>query len=152
MSSRRDKPPAPIVTKTANGLKPVSGYDAERLDTEPIGAEFDLIKRSKRSNPQQGLYWRGLHLAVEATGNWPTASHLHEDLKLMCGFRRQAVDWETGEVFTTLDSTAFDAMTQEEFSVYFNAAQAKWIEHYGFDPWTEYLATRGNHDHSRERE
>ncbi len=152
MASKRDKPPSIIVQKTVNGLRAVSGFDAERLDVEPIGAEYDLVRRSRRSNPQQSTYWAGLHLAVEATGNWPTASHLHEDLKLMCGFRRQAVDWETGEVFTTLDSTAFDAMTQEEFSVYFNAAQAKFAEHYAFDPWAEYLATRGSHDHSRERE
>lgn len=134
MSARRDKPPAPIVRKTARGLQPVAAFFAEQILSDKAGTEYDLVKRSKRSNPQNALYWITLANVVRATGRWATAAHLHDDLKLMCGFRRTTVDWDTGAVRIVVDSTAFDAMNADEFRVYFDTAMAKLAEHVGFDP------------------
>lgn len=132
--SKRDKPPAPIVRKTPRGLSPVSGFFADQILADPVGTEYDLVKRSKRSNPQNGLYWSALGEVVRATGLWPTAEHLHDDLKLICGYSRKAVNWDTGEVSTIPDSTAFNAMSADEFRVYFDTAMKKLAEHVGYDP------------------
>jgi hypothetical protein len=131
---KRDKPPPAIVTKTPRGLSPVAAYDQELIMGDAIGSQYDLVKRSRRSLPQQRLYWATLGNVVRATGKWPTAEHLHDDLKLVCGYRRQVVDWVTGEVGVAVDSTAFDAMTGDEFKVYFDIAMAKLAEHIGYDP------------------
>ena len=132
--AHRDKPPAPIVRKSPRGLSPVTGWDAELILADAPGTEYDLVKRSKRSNPQNSLYWVTLGNVCRATGKWPTAAHLHHELKLVCGFKMTVVDWETGEVSQAVDSTAFDAMSADEFRVYFDAAMEKLAEHIGFDP------------------
>ena len=48
------------------------------------------------------------------------------------------VDWATGEVSTAVDSTAFDAMNQDEFKLYFQTAMEKLAEHIGYDPLAFY--------------
>lgn len=132
--AKRDKPPAPIVKKTARGLLPVAAFFAEEIMAAPMGTEYDLVARTKRSNPQNALYWVTLSRVVKATDRWPTVAHLHNDLKLVCGYAYQTVNWETGEVVQAVDSTAFDAMTDAEFRVYFDLAMLKLSEHVGFDP------------------
>lgn len=132
--SKRDKRPAPIVRKEARGLSPVSGFFAEMVMEDPMGTEYDLIKRTKRSNPQNGLYWSILGHIVKATGKWPTPEHLHHELKLVCGFKMTVIDWETGKATDAVDSTAFDQMSADEFRVYFDHAMEKLSEHLGFDP------------------
>lgn len=134
MASKRDKPPAPIVRKTPRGLSPVSGFFADQIYADADGTEYDLVKRSKRSNPQNGLYWSVLGEVVRATGAWPTAEHLHDDLKLVTGYSRKAVNWETGDTSTIPDSTAFNAMNADQFRVYFDTAMQKLSEHLGYDP------------------
>ena len=132
--AKRDKAPAPIVRKTGRGLAPVAQFFAEQILADPLGTEYDLVKRTKRSNPQNALYWVTLSEVVAATGKWPTAEHLHDDLKMVCGFVRNSVDWSTGEVRHVPDSTAFNAMNADEFRVYFDVAMAKLAEHIGYDP------------------
>jgi len=132
--AKHEKPPAPIVRTTARGLSPVSGWDAELILSDNLGAEYDLVKRSKRSNPQNSLYWVTLANVCRATNKWPTPAHLHHELKLVCGFKMTVVDWDTGEVSPAVDSTAFDAMSADEFRTYFDMAMEKLAEHVGFDP------------------
>lgn len=136
--AKRDKISPPIVRKTARGISGATAYDAERIMSDPEGTEYDLVKRTKRSNPQNGLYWQTLTQVVRATGKWPTAEHLHHELKLVCGYRMTIVDWDTGEVSQYVDSTAFDMMSADEFKVYFDLAMAKLAEHVGFDPLAFY--------------
>jgi hypothetical protein len=131
---RKDKPSAPIVRKGQKGIHGVSAYDAEILMSDPVGTEYDLVKRSRRSLPQHRLYWQVLTQVIRATGKWPTPEHLHHELKLICGYRMTVVNWETGEVSIAVDSTAFDAMNQDEFKFYFDLAMEKLAEHVGFDP------------------
>ena len=132
--SRRDKAPPPIVRKTLRGLSAVSAFDAEQFVNDPVGTEYDLVKRTKRSNPQNSLYWSTLTRVVIATGKWPSAEHLHHELKLICGYRMTVVDWKTGEVSQAVDSTAFDQMSADEFRAYFDLAMQNLAEHVGFDP------------------
>ena len=133
------KKPAPIVMLTPTGLVPVSPYDAEEMDQFSHGAEFDLVSRSKRSFKHHRTYWKALGGVVKATGKWPTSAHLHDELKLACGFRQTIIDWQTGEAKEVIDSIAFDKMTQQEFKVYFDMAIAKLSERVGYDvlAWME---------------
>ena len=132
--TKRDKAPSPIVRKTARGISPAAAFDAEQIMSDPFGTEYDLVKRSRRSLPQLRLYWSVLRNVVRATGKWPTEAHLHDELKIICGYTRPVVNWETGEVHQIIDSISFDAMTQDEFKVYFNQAMEKLAEHLGYDP------------------
>lgn len=131
--AKRDKPPAPIVRKEARGLSPVSGFFAEMIISDPVGTEYDLVKRSKRSNPQNGLYWSILGNVVSATGKWPNAEKLHDALKRACGFVTVNYDMN-GNEFITTDSTAFDKMNADEFRVYFDLAMERMADSLGFDP------------------
>lgn len=131
--AKRDKRPAPIVRKEMRGLSPVDAFFAEQIMSDPIGTEYDLVKRSKRSNPQNSLYWVTLDRVVKATDKWPSPEHLHDALKRVCGFVTINHDL-AGNEFITTDSTAFDAMTADEFRNYFDRAMEKLAEHLGFDP------------------
>lgn len=134
MASKRDKAPAPIVRKTPRGLSPVAAFYAETIMADPVGTEYDLVKRSRRSNPQNALYWSALNQVVKATGKWASAEHLHDELKIACGFARKAYSLTTGEEIIIPDSTAFAAMNADQFKAYFDAAMEKLAEHLGFDP------------------
>lgn len=132
--SKRDKPPAPMVEKAARGFLPITAYDAELLIADAVGTEYDLIKRTKRSTPQNRLYWLMLGRIVRATDAWPSADKLHRDIKLTLGYTEPSVNLRTGEITQTPDSTAFDAMTQDEFQVYFDATVKLLAERLHFDP------------------
>src|SRR5690554_6117444 len=131
---KKEKSPPPIIRKGHRGLQAVSAYDAEIIMADPVGTEYDLVKRSRRSLPQHRLYWQALTMVVRATGRWPTPEHLHHELKLACGYRITIVDWETGEISQAVDSISFDAMTHDEFKAYFDKAMEKLAEHIGFGP------------------
>lgn len=131
--AKRDKPPAPIVRKEARGLSPVNAFFAEMVINDPVGTEYDLVKRTKRSNPQNALYWSTLGHVVSATGKWPNAEKLHDALKRACGFITVNYDMQ-GNEFITTDSTAFEAMSADEFQVYFDLAMEKLADALGFDP------------------
>lgn len=132
--TKRDKPPAPIVVKLQRGISPAAAFDAEQIMGDPLGTEYDLVKRSRRSMRHLRLYWSVLRNVVRATGKWPTEAHLHDELKIICGYVRPVVNWETGEVHRIIDSISFDSMTQDEFKAYFDLAMEKLSEHLGFDP------------------
>ncbi len=122
-----------IVRKTPRGLAPVSSFDQEQLLACENGAEFKLVKLTKRSLPQHRAYWKALSLVVENDDRWPTGEHLHDALKRACGYVTVTHGMD-GKPFLTTDSTGFDAMTQDEFRVYFDRAMAKLAEAVGFDP------------------
>jgi len=133
--AKRDKAPPPMVAKTAKGeLVPVSAYDFEVIEGHPIGSQYNLVKRSKRSLKQNGLYWQMLGKIVKATGKWPTAEHLHDELKKACGYSVRVLDLRTGEMVEVADSTAFTNMTDDEFKIYFDQAVHKLAEALHFDP------------------
>lgn len=140
--AKRDKAPPPIIRRTMKGFALIGAWDAERIQDDAIGQEYDLVKRSKRSNPQLRLYWQALAGAVKATDAWPSAEHLHEDVKFTLGYTRKTINMKTGEVVLSVDSVGFDAMDADEFRVFFDKAMALLAEHCGFDPLDFYTDRR----------
>lgn len=134
-----DKRIPPMVVSTPRGLRPAHAFDAEALSADPFGTEYELSKVSKRRPKQHRTYWRALSLVVKATNRWSTAEHLHDELKLACGFYRKAANLATGEIMLIPDSTAFDKMTQDEWQAYMDKAMELLSAECGYDPlaWLE---------------
>jgi hypothetical protein len=145
MTKRKDKPPAPIVRKDARGLTPVAAFDAEELDAFPLGTEFDLVARTKRSIPQNGTYWKALQVAVDATGRWQSREALHTALKVKLGYVEPIFDLKGNVIGMKPDSTSFEAMTHAEFCVFMDRAMAELSEAVGFDvlAWLDEDMRRG---------
>lgn len=122
-----------IVRKTPKGLVPVSAFDQEQLFGQAIGAEFKLVSLTKRSIPQHRAYWKALTLVADNDERWGSTEHLHDALKRACGYVTVTHGLD-GKPFVTTDSTAFDAMKQDEFAAYFKKAMAKLAEAVGYDP------------------
>ena len=139
MAAKKDKPPVPIVMKTRDGLRPVAAFDAEELDGFPLGTEFDLRPRTKRSVPQNGLYWRALQTAVDATGRWQNREALHTALKVKLGYVEPIFDLQGNVIGMKPDSTSFHAMPDKEFRHFMDSAMAVLSEAVGFDvlAWME---------------
>ena len=131
--AKREKPPAPIVHKDGRGIAPVSAYDAEEIAGFPIGTEFDLICRTKRSTPQLRLYWVTLGNVIAATGRWPSREALHRALKIKAGMVELVYDLQGKPIGMQVDSTALDAMTHKEFTAYFDGAMVMLSDAVGYD-------------------
>jgi len=130
----RDKPPAPIVRLEHGRLTPVHAYDAERIDAFPRGTEFDLVPRTKRSNPQNSRYWLTLAKVVEATGRWERPEVLHTALKVQLGYMEPIFGLDGKVKGMAPDSTSFAAMPHDQFRVFFDKAMAALAEAIGVDP------------------
>lgn len=133
MARRPREKPSIIVSRTPRGLSPVSAYDAEVLASIPVGAEFDLVQRSRRSIPQLRTYWKALTLVVNATDMWPSPEHLHEALKIDLGYVT-ALRTLDGKRVVITDSAGINAMTADEFKAFFDRAMARLAEVTGIDP------------------
>lgn len=133
--------PAPIMRKDEQGIGPVSAFDAEQIASFPLGTEFDLKPRTRRSLPQQRLYWGILTKVREATflgDRYPTSEKLHDELLRDLGFVTLTYSLD-GTPRLVRDSTAFDAMEREDFKGYLDRALDRIAEVTGIDPLT--LAT-----------
>ena len=132
MVQRKDRPGI-IVRKVSGKLSPVHAFDAERLEALPEGAEFDVTPRSRRSSPQNRLYWQTLKRVVDATQIAPTPEALHETLKMACGIVLAVRDLQTGKPRLIPDSAAFDRLPHDEFCRYMTDAMQLLSERVGFD-------------------
>jgi len=118
----KDKPPIPMVRKTNSGIFPLSGFDAEEIDAFPMGQEFDLKPRARRSLPLLRTYWKTLNGVIAATGIYPTKEELHKEIKRALGYVEERRGFD-GKMHETVGSTSFDAMkTDAEFRPYFDKA------------------------------
>ena len=117
-----DKPPSPIVKLSGGRLSPVSAWDAELLADAPNGAEFDLVRRSPRSKPHNGMYWAQLGLIVKATGTFPTVDHMHDWLKVRLGYVSPIMGPKGQIVGMSVDSAAFAKMDQATFGAFYEKA------------------------------
>lgn len=132
--AKREKPPHIETVMTPRGLRPHTADDAEKFASVALGHVFELVPVTKRSTRQLRTYWKALGLVVKATGKWPSAEHLHDDIKFTLGYRRIVADLKTGEVHENVDSIALDKMDHEEFCKFMNEAMALLADHAGFDP------------------
>lgn len=129
---KREKPPL-IVRKTKHGIVPVSAFDAERLEALALDTEFDVTVRTKRSNPQNRLYFQILSNVIKACGATMPPEVLHDKLKGRLGYTFLYRDLD-GSLKEHVDSTAFDNMDHPDFQIYFDAAMKELAEIVGFDP------------------
>ena len=130
-------PPPILVQKTPAGLMPYGAYSGPQLDALVVGQVLTCKERKNRGLPRNGAYWVGLGNAVQATDAWPTAEHLHTDLKRLCGYVDVYHNPLTRRDEVRVQSTAFNKMTESEFATYFRFAQSRFIATMGFDPWRE---------------
>jgi len=132
-----DKPPPILVQKTPDGILPYDRHSAEAIAEAVNGQVFTAKMRKGRRTDRNAVYWIGLGNAVRATDAWPTAEHLHRDLKRLCGYVEVYHNPLTGNDEVRIQSTAFDRMGESEFAAYFRLAQQRFISKMGFDPWEQ---------------
>ncbi len=130
-----DKEPPILMQKCPGGFLPYGAHSDAMLDGLVMGQVLTCSPRKGRTLPRSAAYWVGLHVAVKATDAWPTPTHLHEDLKRLCGYVDHYLNPLTGREEQRVQSTAFDKMNESEFAAYFRLAQMKFIAAMGFDPW-----------------
>lgn len=130
-----DTPPPILIQKCPTGLLPYDRISAEQIGDMITGQVFTCKPRKGRTKERNGAYWAGLSVAVKATEAWPTTTHLHTDLKRLCGYVDVYHNPLTGRDEVRVQSTAFDQMNESEFAAYFRLAQAKFVGRMGFDPW-----------------
>jgi hypothetical protein len=130
-----DTSPPILVQKCHDGLRAYDRLSADALADHPTGQVYICKPRKGRTAARNAAYWAGLGMAVKATDHWPTAAHLHADLKRLCGYVDIYHNPLTGRDEVRPQSTAFDKMTEAEFSAFFRLAQLKFTERMGFDPW-----------------
>lgn len=130
-----DKPPPLLLQKCPDGLKPYGAHSLDMLDELATGQVMEAKPRKGRTNPRNSAYWVGLQTATKATEAWPTPSHLHNDLKRLCGYVDVYHNPLTGKDEVRPQSTAFDKMSESEFAAYFRLAQLKFASVMQFDPW-----------------
>lgn len=130
----RNNPPI-YMQRNGSSLVAVSQIDMEFLQRYAEGSTVEVITKQRRSIPQHRRYWVALGETVLATGGnpYPTASHLHEALKMALGYV-QTLHHLSGRITAMPDSTAFSAMDQAAFKVYFDNAMRLIAERFGFDP------------------
>jgi hypothetical protein len=133
MTAKREKPPVPMMRKTGGSLSPVTQFDAEELAAFPDGMLFDVIARNKRTMPLHRTYWQALTKAVEATGRWQSREALHTSLKVAMGLVEPIYDLRGNVTGMQPHSTAFAAMDQQTFRIYFDGAMAKLSDAVGYD-------------------
>lgn len=126
--------PSIMLRKDGARLAPMSQIDAELLDGFANGDMFRADYASRRSNPQNALYWVMLGRVCEATGRWPSAEKLHRTLLIEAGFFTPVISLDGKSARLEADSTAFAAMRPDAFRAYFDRAVALLTEHCGFDP------------------
>lgn len=132
-----DTQPPILVQKRTNGIVPYDRLSHESLQDMQQGQVFTCKPRKGRTEARNAAYWVGLSNAIKATDAWPTSSHLHNDLKRLCGYVDVYHNPLTGRDEVRVQSTAFDKMSEQEFAAYFKLAQAKFINVMGFDPWEQ---------------
>lgn len=131
-----DTAPDILLQKCPAGIAAYDKFSAGILDGLVMGQVLTCKLRKGRALDRNAAYWAGLGVAVKATDAWPTARHLHDDLKRLCGYVDVYHNPLTGRDEVRVQSTAFDKMHESEFAQYFRLAQMKFIAKMGFDPWS----------------
>lgn len=128
-------PPPILLQVTPDGIQPYGAHSGPMVDGLANGQVMTAKPRKGRTLPRNGAYWAGLHTAVDTTDTWPTAKHLHEDLKRLCGYVDVYHNPLSGLDEVRPQSTAFDKMGESEFALFFKLAQMRFAQKMGFDPW-----------------
>lgn len=119
MSSRRH---LILLRVTDTGYIPVDETGQKQHAKLKLGQTVSADIARGRSVVQNSLYWSVLTKVVAtAPGAWRTAEALHEVLKVATG-HIEIVKLIDGRLIKIPESTAFNAMTQDAFQTYLDAA------------------------------
>lgn len=102
-------------------LVPHAGYDIEMFERFPENVPLRIQLAQPRSGPRHRLYRVTLRIIVNNTDKFSTEDALHKTLLLACNVTEPILTTE-GEFIYVPSSTAFDAMPEEEFKIYFDRA------------------------------
>jgi hypothetical protein len=102
-------------------LVPHAGYDVEMLERFPENVPLRIQLAQPRSGPRHRLYRVTLRIIVNNTDKFSTEDALHKTLLLACNVTEPILTTE-GEFIYVPSSTAYEAMPEEEFKVYFDRA------------------------------
>lgn len=130
-----DAPPPILIQKCPDGLRPYDRLSQDAIDGMVVGQVITCKPRKGRTLGRNSAYWAGLNAVIKATDAWPTAKHLHDDLKRLCGYVDVYHNPLTGRDEVRVQSTAFDRMSESEFAAYFRLAQMRFVAKMGFDAW-----------------
>lgn len=107
-----------MMRRLGNALVPCSLLDAEFL-AERVGSKAVRVQTVEpRSGPRNRLYWAMLRLICANLDPSPTDKKLHEAIKYRLGYTTP-VKFKSGETVEVVDSTAYDAMTEDEHREFF---------------------------------
>ncbi|SDK45616.1 hypothetical protein [Bradyrhizobium ottawaense] len=102
-------------------LVPHADYDIEMFERYPENVPLRIQLAQPRSGPRHRLYRVILRIVVENTNKFSTEDALHKSLLLACNVTEPVLTME-GEFIYYPSSTAFDAMPEDEFKIYFDTA------------------------------
>jgi hypothetical protein len=124
-------------------LQPFNADTAGRIERFRPGVVVKCTAMTQpRTLPFQGYYWATLTAIVDATECAASADHLHDFLVKACNYTTLICDKSGKPIDVVRDSTAFDAMGEDEFSQYVQAAQKILAERLGV-AWDEYTKSDG---------
>lgn len=112
--------PLPTGAPCIDALMPIDSAGAKLLAKIPLGDKVAIKLVRDRSTPQQKLYWAILQHIAESS-QWETAERLHVALKIRLGYF-DLMQLPSGKAVPIPHSTAFDKMSHDEFTDYFDKA------------------------------
>lgn len=119
MAMRRHAIPLRV---TETGYEPLDEAGRAQHAKLKVGATVGAEIARSRSVVQNSLYWTVLGKVVaHAPGEWRTPEALHEVLKVATG-HIEIVKMINGRLIKIPQSTSFDAMPQDQFQAYLDAA------------------------------
>ncbi|GAB9092349.1 hypothetical protein [Bradyrhizobium elkanii] len=120
-ASNKSKSKWILVRKVDGHLIPHAAYDVEMFQSIPENVPVRAQFAQPRSGPRHRLYRVILRIVTNNTDLFASEESLHDTLLLANGVVRPVMT-TAGEIIMIPSSTAFDAMGEEDFKAYFDAA------------------------------
>lgn len=122
---------------TRVALMPVDEEAHDYMAGLDRGETYEATIRKPRNRRRHNAYWMQLENAVQNTwlqDRFPTKMKLHEGLRIDLGYVTPMIIPGRREAVFVPDSTAFNAMSEDEHKVYFEQAMARLAEWIGMKP------------------
>lgn len=110
-----------IMRRRGQSLVPVSNMDAEALEEFPEGRDLTVTITRVRSHKQHRFFWALLQKICVNSETYSTPAKLLLWLKVRLGYVEE-VRFHNETVWWVAKSTSFNAMSQDEFKKFFDAA------------------------------
>jgi hypothetical protein len=110
-----------MLRKVEGHMIPHAAYDREMLEAIPENTPVRAQFAQPRSGPRHRLYRVMIRIVAQNSGLFAHEDALHDTLLLANGVVRPVMT-TAGEIIMMPSSTAYDAMGEDEFKAYFDAA------------------------------